>query len=86
MARTPAPVGRQRKAAPVRTDRKRLEEARDLLESRMPDATDAALPAMVARYADLIDRIAALPEPVKEKNELERLRDRRASRKSVSSA
>lgn len=86
MARPAAPVGRRRTPppSPVEADRKRLEEARDLLEGRLADATDAALPALVARYTDLIEKIAALPAAVKEENELDRLRKRRAARKPAS--
>lgn len=77
MARPQAPVGAPREVPGSSDHRRRLEAARDLLESRLHDADDRNLAALTARYVDVLDKLAAIP-PAPEVSAIDDLTARRA--------
>ncbi len=60
--RKPAPVGRERETVADAEYRARLVALRDRLESAVLEAAHRDLAPLSARYADVLDRLAALPE------------------------
>lgn len=82
MAKPQVPVGVRREVPGSSGDRERLEARRDDLEARMPDASDRDYSALLSRYLDVLDKLAALPAPVVEANPLDDLRTARARRRA----
>lgn len=77
MARPQAPVGAPKTPTQDEDYRTRLLALRDRLEAAVAEAGDRELAPLTARYVDVLDRVAALPE-VKESDVVDDLTARRA--------
>lgn len=62
MPRKPTPTGAPRQSTPDEDYRTRLLALRDRLETAIEGAGDRELAPLAARYADVLDRVRALPE------------------------
>lgn len=77
MAKPAAPVGAPKPPSQDEDYRTRLLALRDRLEAAIGKAGDRELAPLSARYIDVLDRVAALPE-VKESDVVDDLTARRA--------
>lgn len=78
MARPQAPVGAPKTPTPDEDYRTRLLALRDRLEGRITECGDRELAPLAARYVDVLDRVAALPEIAKAGDVVDDLTARRA--------
>lgn len=78
MARPQAPVGAPKETAPSADYRARLLALRDRLAVAIESAGDRELAPLTARYVDVLDRVAALPEIKTEGDVVDDLTARRA--------
>lgn len=84
MARPKAPVGAPRPKLPSEDQRKRLEDLRDLLASRLDGASDRDMAALAARYQSVLADLAALPV-VEESDGIDDLSAARRRRRAAAS-
>lgn len=77
MARPQAPVGAPNGRSVDEEHRRRLVSLRDRLESAIEGAGDRELAPLAARYVDVLEKLAGLPE-VKEGDVLDEFTARRA--------
>lgn len=78
MPRKPAPVGAPKAPTPDEDYRRRLLALRDRLEAAVADAGDRELAPLTARYVDVLDRVAALPDADRAADVVDDLTARRA--------
>jgi hypothetical protein len=71
-------VGAPKEAAAPADYRERLTALRDRLEARVAEASDRELAPLSARYVDVLDKLAALPEVKAEGDRVDDLAARRA--------
>lgn len=82
LPRPKAPVGAPKPQQADSDRRKRLEDVREELETRMPSANNRDYAALVSRYQSVLAELAALPV-VKDSNGIDDLAKRRQRRRSA---
>lgn len=78
MAKQATPVGAPKTATPDEDYRARLLALRDRLEGAIAEAGDRELAPLAARYVDVLEKVAALPEIAKAGDVVDDLTARRA--------